>query len=89
MEKYAFWKYDLPPYVLGAKVIKEYDDGLVAVQGFEGCRFKPIKVVPLEEGIRMKKEIDEASEIYQNAVKTLHQNLKDTIHKVLRDDGLF
>lgn len=65
-------------------MINEYDDGLVAVQGFAGCRFKPIKVVPLEEGIRMKKEIDEANKIYQNGVKTIHQNLKDTINKVLK-----
>ena len=84
MEKYAFWKYDLPPYVLGAKAIKEYDDGLVAVQGFEGWRFEPIKVVPLEEGIRIKKEIDEANKIYQNDVKTLHRNLKNTVNKIIK-----
>ncbi|NIQ88646.1 MAG: hypothetical protein GWN93_06025 [Deltaproteobacteria bacterium] len=45
-ELYVFWKYDQPPYVLGAKVEKFYDDGKVEPKGYLCFHVKPITILP-------------------------------------------
>ena len=55
---YAFWKHDVPPYVLGGEVTEIKSNGRVCVKGFTGCSFLPLQILPLEEGRAKQKEID-------------------------------
>ena len=47
---FAFWRYDQFPFVLGAEVEDIDDDGWVKAKGYDGMKFKPIKIVPAEVG---------------------------------------
>ena len=58
MKKFAFWKYDRPPYLIGSEIEKFYEDGTVAVTSMKGYVVKPIKIVPLEVGIKLRNELE-------------------------------
>lgn len=50
-ELFAFWRYDLFPYVLGGKIVDVSPKGLVAIEGYGyGSWFRTFKIVPFEEG---------------------------------------
>lgn len=66
---YAFWKYDVPPYVLGGEVTEIKSNGRVCVKGFTGYSFLPLQILPLEEGRAKQKEIDLALKNYKNTIK--------------------
>lgn len=49
---FAFWRYDLYPYVTGAPITKMNDDGLVYAPSYQGW-FAPIKLMPLSKGVQL------------------------------------
>ncbi len=46
---FAFWRYDLYPYVLGGVAERMDDDGRVYVRAYQGW-VKPIKLMPIKKG---------------------------------------
>lgn len=62
---YAFWYTDLPPYVQGGEVIY-MSGGKVCVRERAGL-FVPAKIVPLKQGIKLKKKLQQAELKYKKA----------------------
>lgn len=57
-ELYAFWKYDLYPFVCGGPVVEMRDDGWVQTKNFgKGYWFKPIHLLPLKAGEELHRRI--------------------------------
>ena len=57
---YAFWSYDLYPYILGSVVTRIQGEGLVETKGFgKGSWFRPELIVPVEQGRELAKKIKE------------------------------
>jgi hypothetical protein len=54
---FAFWGYDIFPYVLGGEVEELKADGDVTVKGYRGMKFTPIKLFPLAKGRKIHEEI--------------------------------
>jgi hypothetical protein len=55
---YAFWRYDMHFGVLGGKVEGDiHPGGFVCVEGYTGMQFKPIILLPDEEGQQIHKEL--------------------------------
>lgn len=54
---FAFWSYDLFPYVLGSPVIEILEGGLVRVEGFGRGTFRPKVLLPRLEGERLYAQI--------------------------------
>lgn len=75
---YAFWKHDIPPYVLGGEVTEIKSNGRVCVKGFTGYSFLPLQILPLEEGRAKQKEIDLAFII----TLTYGEMIKDVIIQI-------
>lgn len=73
---YAFWKHDIPPYVLGGEVTEIKSNGRVCVKGFTGYSFLPLQILPLEEGRAKQKEIDLALKNYKNTIKKAEDELR-------------
>lgn len=73
---YAFWKHDVPPYVLGGEVTEIKSNCRVCVKGFTGCSFLPLQILPLEEGRAKQKEIDLALKNYKNTIKKAEEELR-------------
>ena len=73
---YAFWKHDIPPYVLGGEVTEIKSNGRVCVKGFTGYSFLPLQILPLEEGHAKQKEIDLALKNYKKTIKKAEDELR-------------
>lgn len=69
---FAFWKYDLFPYILGAPVIELMSNGRVKVEGYQGVTFNPIKLLPLLPGKELYIKIKYLESKY-NADKIMHE----------------
>lgn len=57
MELFAFWRYDLFPFIHGDKVVKLLNKGIVEVDSCKGYKFKSFKLTNLEEGIKIKERL--------------------------------
>ena len=47
---YAFWKYDLFPYLLGGEVVRIDAGGYVEPLGYGKMKVKPLIILPFERG---------------------------------------
>jgi len=77
MEIYAFWQYDLPPYMLGARVVYSNPDGTVQVQGFLGYTIKPVKLLLNEAGERAMLELKRLRTEYNDDDVELRRKYKE------------
>jgi hypothetical protein len=64
---FAFWSYDLYPYMLGGKTTFMHKDGLVETEGFTGMLFRPFKILPAETGQELYGKIQELRQEYAEA----------------------
>lgn len=55
---YAFWRYDRFPFVLGGEVLGIDDEGFVHVRGYDGMRFRPLKIVTAAAGERINESLE-------------------------------
>lgn len=79
---YAFWKYDTPPYLLGGEVESIDEDGIVTVKGYSSSRFRPVKIVSLEKGIKLQKKLNKAEEKYRRIVKDANDELRSVVRYI-------
>lgn len=78
---YAFWKYDLPPYLLGGEVEEIRPDGITKIKGYTGL-FKPVKIVPLEKGIKLHKKLKKAYAKYAKTVEEANNIMKSVAKEI-------
>lgn len=71
---FAFWHYDLFPYVLGAEVTKFVSDGLVQAKGYQTYCFKPLRVVLLDEGTELWSKLSALREEHRRAIDDINQS---------------
>lgn len=83
MNLYAFWKYDLPPFLLGGIVELINKDGHVKIKDrYDGMRFKPAVLVPLEKGLALQQKLDEAQTVYEKETKAAKEKLLDVVNGI-------
>ena len=78
---YAFWKYDIPPFLLGGEVKEIQEDGCVSVVGYTS-KFKPVLIVPIEKGIKLQKKLNKANAKYKKIVATAKEDLLAVVKKI-------
>lgn len=73
MKLYAFWPHNChPPHnLLGGEVTEIHDDGTVAIEGFDGYSFSPIKIMNLKAGKELKSKLDDLERRYNAESKVL------------------
>lgn len=55
---YAFWRYDLFPYILGGTITKMKENGCVeTVEYGKGNYFRPMKILPEDAGKELHEKI--------------------------------
>lgn len=79
---YAFWKYDIPPFLLGGEVTEVREDGYVTIKGHEGYKFKSELIVPLEKGIKLQKKLDKANAKYKQTIATAKEELLAVVKEI-------
>lgn len=70
---FAFWSYDLFPFVLGGPVMAMDSLGRVQVSTYGGGVFMPIKLVPLAVGIEKLKTLEVLRAGQRKAIETLNE----------------
>jgi hypothetical protein len=89
---FAFWRYDLFPYVLGAPVMEMNEIGWIKAQGYGGRWFKPTKLLPLEAGWKLRKQLmqlehDQRQKLHEFHLGQLHL-LEDVAPFVVKNGTL-
>lgn len=77
---YAFWKYDVEPFLLGAEV-EDMKGSLVKPKGYTGW-FKTVKIVPLEKGIKLQKKLNKAKAKYMKITQQADNELRETVKEI-------
>lgn len=80
MKLFAFWKYDLFPYLLGAKVEQVRDDGWVTTEGYQGMVFNPVRVLGGKTGEKLHAELKELTAEYDADLKKLRDEYLDRVN---------
>jgi hypothetical protein len=70
---YAFWKYDICPYMLGGVVERFRENGYVVPRGYSGMSFKPIAIIPDHNGADTLRLLEELKSEYSTKEKELKQ----------------
>lgn len=84
-ELYAFWRYDLYPYVLGGEITKIKDDGRVETVGYgPGTTFKPFLILPLLPGRKLMMSIKELTREHDDAFQSFNKEWKLKLAKLIR-----
>lgn len=78
---YAFWKYDVPPFLLGGEVEEVLEDGCVIIKG-RISKFKPVLIVPLERGIKLHKKLNKAEAKYRDTMNTAKEELLAVVKEI-------
>ncbi|MDO8629082.1 MAG: hypothetical protein Q7R41_01205 [Phycisphaerales bacterium] len=85
---YAFWRYDLYPFVLGGPVTQMRGDGCVETSNF-GCGywFKPIQLLPLEEGRKLHDALDALDKEHAKAQRKFNKEWRAKVDALLASDN--
>lgn len=71
---FAFWGYDLFPYILGGVISHMDGNGDIWAEGYgRGYAFRPIKIMPAEEGQKLRKQLEEMRIDHRTAERDLHE----------------
>jgi hypothetical protein len=73
---YAFWDYDLCPYMIGGIVTEFLPSGKVRVKGYDGMAFKPIAILPDEDGKRALTRLKQIRFEFSEAEKALKNDYR-------------
>ena len=77
VEKYAFWSYDLFPYILWGKIEKTHIDRTVSVVGYDGFRFRPEFTLDPEAAENLIKQIKILVDHRWNSLKMYDKQIAD------------
>mgnify|MGYP001564615327 CR=1 FL=1 len=75
-KKFAFWKYDLFPYILGGEIKLIKDNGWVEIKGYDGFCFRQIKIVSLKEGLEIYNKLEELKNKRQDMLELFDEKLR-------------
>lgn len=80
---YAFWDYDICPYILGGIITEFTDSGNIRAKGYDGMIFKPIAILPGEAGSRALSKIKILSAKLRTAEDTNRTLFADAARKAI------
>jgi hypothetical protein len=81
---YAFWRYygdDAKP-LLGGEVIGFDERGNVKVKQYPGFTFKPVKILPFNEGKTIASKLDKARKEFKKSYKAILAQHSETITNI-------
>lgn len=87
-DPYAFWSYDLYPFVLSAPVKSFRENGSVEPKGYDGFVFRPLLVVPGEMGRPLGQKLKELEREHAAATKKLNEEFKQKTRDAFVEAGL-
>lgn len=93
MNKYAFWKYDLFPFVLGGPIKrfcpysypgKDY----VETENYgQGNYFKPFAIVSLEKGKQIQDKLNNLENLCDDMIQAIEAQMKVKLAEIMKELG--
>ena len=85
LKLYAFWKYDLFPFVLGGTVTDIRSNGSVETEGYgQGFYFKPFMIVPNEDGKVIMAKLRNLQDEYRIAQVKLNNEFMNRRNAIIK-----
>jgi hypothetical protein len=78
---FAFWPYENT--FLGGEVIAFHDDGAVRAVGYSDYRFKPVLILPFDEGKERLAMLTGLQEKTRASIKAANRTLANVSHSIL------
>ena len=78
----VFWEYDRFPYTLCGPVEKILKGGFVKPTNYGGYTFKPLIILPIDEGCEIRKKIEKLSSDYRIAQDKLHREYTKKLKEI-------
>lgn len=79
----AFWSYDVFPYLLSSEVVKITPDGYVKTIDYGDKCFKPVLLLPLEEGEKVLRDLILLRNEFEASQRELLDSFKEKRKKLL------
>jgi hypothetical protein len=79
---FAFWGYDQFPYVLGGPVEKVMDGGIIKSTNYGGSCFKPLIILPEEEGEMLLIQLEELRKEHREELKRVKAEFQIKLHEL-------
>lgn len=77
---FAFWKYDLSPYLLGGEITHMNQHGDIYAKGYGlGYSFRPVKIMPLEQGLLLNNKLKTLEVECDEAINSVKNNFRDKL----------
>lgn len=76
-EFYAFWEYDQFPFVLSGRAVDRTDKrGYIQVEGYDGLRFKPLRVIAGSRGRDLSEQLSQLRDDFRAEQRAVGQRFK-------------
>ena len=82
---FAFWRYDLFPYVLGGAVMAMDAAGRIQAESYAGSAFHPIKIMPRDAGFALQNKIETLRQEYRVAEREFRDEWVEKICALIRE----
>lgn len=82
-ELFAFWKYDLFPYLIGGQITKLLSNGRVRTKEFGGYSFTPVKMLSVEEGAKLRSKLNDLKLARDKAIKEIELEYQQELNNLL------
>jgi hypothetical protein len=87
--QYAFWKYDLYPYLGGAEIMTVFPDKSFDLKGYGLCSFdsgfKPLSILDAKAGKWLIKELKYLGEWHRKSLDNLNKEFSDRAKRSIDD----
>lgn len=87
-KRYAFWKYDLFPYLLSGEVGELFEGGIVKPTNYSGHRFHYTAIINGDAGKQLGKDLERLREEHRQATAKLNADFKARRNVLLAAAGL-
>lgn len=87
-KQFAFWKYDLFPFLLGGEVTKMREDGKVETKEYgRNTYFVPVKILPLKDGKAINERLRELEREYKRSLEAVRSDFMAQRNKIIKVEG--
>jgi hypothetical protein len=83
---YAFWSYDLFPYLVGGEFDEIVEGGLVHVPSYNG-RAKPLFILDVKSGRKLRDRLAELRTAHREAVGAVNREFQKNLETIVTDAG--
>lgn len=88
VKMWAFWKYDIFPYVLSAEIIQQNTNGRVKVKGYDGPWFRPFYIATGRHGEDLHNTVQKLLKFSKEHQQAFKHTLGMIIEEELKKAGL-